>query len=284
MKNFVIFCITIFPFIHIPCQTFYNGDFENTTSTACDYNLDDESVNSKMPNVYAFGKTYGSTGQYKGETDIQKDSCYVVPQSGHWCMGIASDRIIHTTSDAVALELTSALVPGKSYKLRFYVFANTEFFTYIARVRVGESLSNTEMGHVIDTITPAASAWKKIEIVFTATLAAKFITVKNMVGLGGWNQIDNFTITETSGTDEASGVLPTFEVFPNPSSDYITIRVPDTNPYRVSLINSIGVSVFQKEITARENVIDLSGIARGIYFIQLKDLYGRIACKQIVLN
>ena len=39
-------------------QTFINGDFENNTSTACDYNITDVLFNTKISNVYVFGEAY----------------------------------------------------------------------------------------------------------------------------------------------------------------------------------------------------------------------------------
>ncbi|MBK9220505.1 MAG: hypothetical protein IPO16_00080 [Saprospiraceae bacterium] len=148
-----------------------------------------------MPNVYAFGKTYINL-KYQGEVDIQKKGCYVSPFSGNWCIGLGSDYLTYKTSDAIALELSSALIIGNKYKLSFYILGNTTFSDSIGSLLIGESNSSANFGIVIDSVHPIAMTWKEINLEFTAQQNSSFITVKNEVGINAWNQVDSFILAK----------------------------------------------------------------------------------------
>ena len=60
------------------------------------------------------------------------------------------------------------------------------------------------------------------------------------------------------------------EVFPNPASEIIHVRSGDLNPIQVSLLNSSGLLIRSEQGT-KQVTIDLSDIASGIYFLQVRD-------------
>ena len=63
-------------------QTFLNGSFETNTATGCSYNLSNSAFNDLMSNVNAFSVNYE-------QIDIHTSGCYVDPQDGNWCVGLA---------------------------------------------------------------------------------------------------------------------------------------------------------------------------------------------------
>ena len=258
-------------------QSFINGDFEINDATNCEYNLSDYVFNSMVSNVFAFGKT-NLGGNYVGETDILADGCYVTAQNGNWCIGIASDYVTYTTSDAVALELTSNLVPGNYYSLSFYLFGNTLSTSVLANVLVGESLADSTIGNVIDTVAPIANTWSLITLDFIATQASRYITVKNIPGTAGWNQIDNFTIESITGINSTFSTQEKIKIFPNPTSDFIVIQTGDSSKFLSATIrNAIGELIF----TSNDSFIEFSQMKSGFYYVEVMTSTGKYVARII---
>lgn len=273
----LVFSLLIFLFFHQTSfgQTFINGDFENNIVTTCSYNLSDTDFNTKISNVIAFGKTnYG--GNYVGECDLLKTGCYVTPQSGNWCIGIANDYLTFTTSDAVAIELSSNLVPGNAYSLTFYLYGNTSFSSILTNVQVGESLTNSTVGIFIDTVAPIQNSWKLINLTFVAAQPSKYITVKNIPGTNSWNQIDNFTINNVIGISNSFERVSKVSVFPNPTSDFISIQTENASKFISATIrNSMGELLFVTDNPS----IDFSQLQAGIYCLETTTDKGRFVMR-----
>ncbi len=269
MKNkFLLLSSTLFLFCFEPSfgQAFFNGDFENNNSTDCDYNLSDSEFNTRISHVFAFGKTFYAGG-YTGETDIQTTGCYVNPQSRNWCIGIANDYTIFTTSDAIAIELTSNLSVGQSYQLSFYLFGNNSFSSNLARVRVGESVNNSTFGVIIDSIVPTAMVWKEVVFNFIASQPSKYITVTNVPGMNAWNQVDNFAIKAISGVNSVVNESLKIKVFPNPTSDFVSIQTDDSSKFVSATIKTLlGETIF----TTNSTTIDFTHLLSGFYLIEIK--------------
>ena len=64
--------------------------------------------------------------------------------------------------------------------------------------------------------------------------------------------------------DEAS-----FEVFPNPSTDYIMVRAQEYNLNEIALISIDGKIVFQEDLNANESRIDVSNLDAGQYILRI---------------
>lgn len=265
MKS-IYFLIALFFFCNriqiIYGQSFFNGNFENTNSVDCEYNLVDSIFNKRMLNVHAFGKKYTFSYKHGGEVDIQTIGCYVVPQDGNWCIGLGSD----TTTDAIAIQLNSNLEIGQSYKLSFHVFGNTSFFSSTGNVIIGESLTDSAFGSFIDSITPIAMSWKEVTLNFTASQESKYITVKNVIGEGirSWNQVDNFTINRITGINEIQLEKP--KLFPNPTSCFTEIQIDEDSQFKsAKIINALGDIVY----STKNPTIDFSQMPTGFYFIEV---------------
>ena len=79
----------------------------------------------------------------------------------------------------------------------------------------------------------------------------------------------------TVGVDEYSQIKPSFNISPNPFSDYITIKNTDgTNSYNLKIFNSIGQLIYQKkdvEINPETSTIKLQNLNTGLYFLIISD-------------
>lgn len=61
------------------------------------------------------------------------------------------------------------------------------------------------------------------------------------------------------------------EVYPNPASEKIIVVLKLTNPEIISIYNTFGECVLQKEISENENAIDISTLSIGFYIIKINN-------------
>jgi hypothetical protein len=94
--------------------------------------------------------------------------------------------------------------------------------------------------------------------------------------------------TLPAGIPDLSG-QPDVEVFPNPTSDHLTIRLstPSKKDFNLELMSTDGkgqlstVLLFDKGMT--EKNMDVSGLASGVYFIRIISNDG-VVIKKVVIN
>ena len=114
-------------------------------------------------------------------------------------------------------------------------------------------------------------------------------------------QIVYTTSTGTSGS-VAQGVEQAYEIssvgiketalnislsiFPNPTSDYLTLKVEDYNKEALSynLLDEQGKSVLNEQITNQDTQVAMSTLARGIYFINVLQANKKIQTFKIIKN
>ena len=75
-------------------------------------------------------------------------------------------------------------------------------------------------------------------------------------------------------------------VFPNPTSDFLTLKVQDYNNEALSynLLDEQGKLVLNEQITTQDTQIAMSTLARGIYFINVLQANKKIQTFKIIKN
>ena len=75
-------------------------------------------------------------------------------------------------------------------------------------------------------------------------------------------------------------------IFPNPTSDFLTLKVEDYNneDLSYSLIDEQGKLVLNEQITKQDNKLVMSTLARGIYFINVLQANKKIQTFKIIKN
>jgi len=263
-------------------QSFYNGSFENTTATACTKTLSNNQFNGKLTHVTAFGNFYNGINKPLGKTSLHDSDCCVIPQHGNWCIGLRAS--FNPSFDAVALELTTPLDSGQLYYISFYVYGNLSFRNFMLNVDVGESLVDTNFGTQIHTVTPDLLIWKNVSFAFTASQFSNYITLKTTSGYGSWHQVDNFVISRLPIllSVEEQFASNTISFYPNPASDFMTLRFANApTETHLEIINELGEVAFQKqEFLSRETSIDLRDFPAGVYCLRMmnsnKSIYKKI--------
>ena len=75
-------------------------------------------------------------------------------------------------------------------------------------------------------------------------------------------------------------------VFPNPTSDFLTLKVQDYNNEALSynLLDQQGKLVMNEQITNQETQVAMSTLARGAYFINIVQANKKIQTFKIIKN
>ncbi len=75
-------------------------------------------------------------------------------------------------------------------------------------------------------------------------------------------------------------------IFPNPTSDYLTLKVEDYNNEALSyhLIDEQGKLVLNEQITNQDTQVAMSTLARGAYFINVLQANKKIQTFKIIKN
>ena len=75
-------------------------------------------------------------------------------------------------------------------------------------------------------------------------------------------------------------------VFPNPTSDFLTLKVEDYNNEALSytLLDEQGKLVLNEQITTQDTQVAISSLARGAYFINVLQANKKIQTFKIIKN
>lgn len=96
--------------------------------------------------------------------------------------------------------------------------------------------------------------------------------------------LDNVCVNGILGV-QALKVENKFSVSPNPVKNMLTVNVQKQtdSPTTISIINILGDKVLETTTSSQQNVIDVSKLKRGIYFLKIENRNGS-SVKRIVLN
>jgi hypothetical protein len=85
--------------------------------------------------------------------------------------------------------------------------------------------------------------------------------------------------------EPASSVRPDVLLHPNPATNEVSLYVNDNTQYLVSLMDVSGAIVGGGELFRERTTMDVSGLAPGVYFVELRgDKDGERIVKRLVRN
>jgi hypothetical protein len=168
-----------------------NGDFENNSASATQFNMANAAFNATVADATAF-----STAE---EIDLVTGLDFgIAPQSGDWKLGLHTQN--NGDFDAFSLGLSSGVVGGNSYDLQFYG-ALLGLGSLPGPIEIGLSNSATAFGTLIFSGTPASiDAWTQFNSNFIAPVSGSFLTVRSGSVLDEYVFIDNVSLAPGNGT------------------------------------------------------------------------------------
>lgn len=234
-------------------QTFLNGSFEVTTAN-CNYGLSNSMFNGMMSNNFAIGSAE--------QIDIMQGTCgYGTAEQGNYFIGLAVD-INNTLTDGVSFKLSSSIVAGNTYLLKFYARKDAAYNANL--LEVGYSTDSISFGTSTYTASLPTTSWGLVSFQFTPSINSRFITIRTIAGTYGWNFVDDFTITETTGIHDNSNENHFVHLFPNPTLSDVTIN-SEKEIASVLVYDFTGKLVRRIEANAFETKIDMTTLAKGFY-------------------
>ena len=69
------------------------------------------------------------------------------------------------------------------------------------------------------------------------------------------------------------------EIFPNPVSDHLNIRMNDEKELSIAILNANCKEVYRSQLESKNNRIDVSDLPSGVYFLLFKQQDKLILCK-----
>ncbi len=165
-----------------------NGDIEDNTAVGTMFNMSNDTFNATVAHATAFG-----TSQ---EIDLVTGLDYgIAPQSGNWKLGLHQRSNLPTNVDAFSFDLSSPVVNGSAYLLRF--FAAGLSVAPLGPVEIGLSGSASDFGTLIFSGTPgSATEWTQFDYAFVAPIDASFLTVRNAAVYNMYAFVDNFSLSD----------------------------------------------------------------------------------------
>lgn len=85
-------------------------------------------------------------------------------------------------------------------------------------------------------------------------------------------------VFETKKTKESI-----LNIFPNPASNFVTIK-SKKNDLNISLFNTLGIEINSFKMTNKEQILNVSELQSGIYFIQFKDDNGIMNTERLIIK
>ncbi|MGB1121463.1 MAG: T9SS type A sorting domain-containing protein, partial [Saprospiraceae bacterium] len=72
------------------------------------------------------------------------------------------------------------------------------------------------------------------------------------------------------------------KVYPNPVSDYLSLELPYSTQWKVSIIDAQGKNIYQNTSTDFTQFLDFQSYSAGTYFVQIEDENGNRIVKKVV--
>ncbi len=137
-------------------------------------------------------------------------------------------------------------------------------------------------------VTPGA-AWAKDSVFYAATTTGtRYFSIRGKgtvtAAIGANVTIDDVMIEKVTGVTGIKTIAnnDAISIFPNPTSGILNINAIEANS-SVDVYNLIGEKVYTNSLVKGNNVVDLSGLSNGAYFVKLNS-NNQITTKKVVLS
>ena len=98
--------------------------------------------------------------------------------------------------------------------------------------------------------------------------------------VSGWSEANKIVWTEDFRLSVEENLLSDFSVYPNPTTDILTIQ-SDFAILQIEIYNQLGQIVVSN---SNQKTIDISSLTQGIYFCKIKDGNGNVGTQKVVKN
>lgn len=143
---------------------------------------------------------------------------------------------------------------------------------------------------LVPTALPTTAGWSKDSVNYVATATeTRYFAIGGKGTLAAASEQINVRLDDIKIEKVTSGVgiktitnNDAIAIFPNPTSGILNINAIEATS-SVEVFNVIGDKVYTSSLVKGNNVVDLSGLANGAYFVKLNS-NGAITTKKVVLS
>jgi len=155
----------------------------------------------------------------------------------------------------------------------------TAGIAYLAAVKGSISLQDTTM--ISGSGNENSSSWYQNNCVATTATSTHVPGDWYSIGADGFSIRMNFGVPPTpSGINNIK--QSQFNLYPNPTNGIFVIELDKNLKYEVTVIDILGKTVYTSSINDMNTTIDLSGLEKGVYTVELKDENSKYTEKLIV--
>jgi hypothetical protein len=203
---------------------------------------------------------------HNGQLPSTSDTCYINPVEKNYTLHVTATNLC--ASRSATIELIVIPLPAPRLGNDIYIDPADSILLDPKLRQMSYLWSTGEQGkqiyaHAGDTV------WLKVTDWFYCTGIDTIIIFANPV---------------TSVPSANNNI--SFLIYPNPAKDKLFLKVADniTLPYRISIVSQYGKSIYEKEVSSREEqVIDVAAFGKGIYLIQIQSAAASGTGKFVVL-
>jgi hypothetical protein len=173
---------------------------------------------------------------------------------------------------------------SKTYKLSYWVRAESENYPESLKVQIGNAPASTAMTTLIDDLPNISNTvYFNRDVNFTIPsdgvyyFGWKCYSAANM-----WNlYLDDINISDITGIEETTTSM-NIKVFPNPAKDVLTVY-SSTKIAGIRLFNVYGQLVLSSQVNSANMAINTKNLADGIYYLQIETKDG-ITTKNVIIR
>ena len=166
------------------------------------------------------------------------------------------------------LALTAMMVPGKVYDCELVLPATCITFLAGHKIRLDISSSNYPRFNRNMNTSGTMYPGNSLDSLVNPVMAKNSIYVNSVYA----SSMTMPLVRYSSGIQNTTATS-TFLLYPNPTSAFINIDLPDQKlHYTIKIYNAIGALVYAKALSAQNNApIAIAHLAAGVYEVQLND-------------
>ena len=235
---------------------------------------------------------------------------YAGYQNAHTGSAYVGEEIYLATGnnrEYIQSRLDSVLKINHKYCINFYV--NLSNVGALASNNIGMFFSNTHTNigatnlsfctpQILDTtIITDTTNWTLISGEYIALGGEQYIIIGNFntnattstIAVNNSTEsfyyIDDVSVWDCTGSglgvNDASESLD-LKISPNPTSGIFTVNTSGMKIKEVKVMDVVGKEIMDKKVNEGSSTIDISGIAKGVYFVRVMDEKGNVSVRRIV--
>ena len=284
-----------------------NHSFENITQCPSSPNQIYFALPWFQPCIYYGNTTNSSSSDIFNTCDLSNTLGvpnnalgYQFARTGQGYAGLYGYSDIYNYREYLEVQLDSTFIANHHYCVEFYVSLANLSGIAVSNMGVyfsADSLLDTTFYHAIDYVIPQienpsgnmlsdTANWMLISGTYVANGGEKFMTIGNFhnpqnthadtlygqyTNGTAYYYVDDVSVIDCTGVGvEENNKEDMGEVYPNPATNRITIKTKQFKEKEIRITDVLGNLIQQSMLNSHQSTIDISNLAKGIYFIELQ--------------